>query len=482
VRLRLLEAIEDLEPFFREREAQILAFVPESDRFDRLRREAEMLSKCYPHAEGTLALRGTLVGVKDVIHVRGLPTRAGSRLPPHVLRSTEAPSAEVRSTEAPSAEVRSAEAPSAEVRSAEAQFAEVRSAEAQFAEVRSAEAPGAEAGRAEAQDTEAECVTRLKLAGALILGKTHTSEFAYTAPTPTRNPRHLEHTPGGSSSGSAAAVAAGLCSLALGTQTTGSIIRPAAYCGVVGFKPSYDRISRGGVIPLAPSIDHLGVFTSDVSSAAQAASLLCVGWQSALSSRPRPVLGIPEGPYLMQASDVGWRHFETVCQKLAEAGFEVKSVPAMPDFDDIAARHNVILEAEAAAVHAEWFEAYRGLFHPQTVEMIRRGQSIPAATLDRARDGCRQLRTELMALMRARGVDLWLSPSTPGPAPKGLASTGDAIMNLPWTHSGLPTLNLPAGRNAAGLPLGLQVTAGWYADEDLLAWGGTLEQILIGKA
>lgn len=425
MQLRLLETIDRLEPLFRQHEAQILAFVPEAGRFERLRQEAEILLKRYPNAGKSPPLHGILVGVKDVIHVRGMPTRAGSRLPPHVLRRTEAQGAEV-------------------------------------------------------QDTEAECVTRLKQAGALILGKTHTSEFAYTAPTPTRNPHHLEHTPGGSSSGSAAAVAAGLCPLTLGTQTTGSIIRPAAYCGVVGFKPSYDRISRLGIIPLAPSIDHVGVFTSDVTSAAQAASLLCPDWQSANSSRPRPILGIPEGPYLMRTSDVGRRHFETVCQKLAEAGFEVKSVPAMPDFDDIAARHNVILDAEAAEVHAEWFETYRDRYHPQTAEMIWRGQSIGAATLERAREGCKQLRTELMALMCAHGVDLWLSPSTPGPAPKGLSSTGDAIMNLPWTHSGLPTLNLPAGRNAIGLPLGLQVTAGWYADEDLLVWGDTLEQILSG--
>src|SRR5512138_1003056 len=126
----------------------------------------------------------------------------------------------------------------------------------------------------EFQGAEAESVTRLKNAGILILGKTVTTEFAYFTPGPTRNPHNLNHTPGGSSSGSAAAVAAGLCDLALGTQTIGSIIRPAAFCGVIGFKPTYDRISRAGVIPLSPSLDHVGFFASDLEIANAAAQAL----------------------------------------------------------------------------------------------------------------------------------------------------------------------------------------------------------------
>ncbi len=411
--MSLLQHIDQLEIYFNRREPQILAFLPEESRFERLRREARSLPDRYPHAEARPPLYGILVGVKDMLHVEGFPTRAGSQLPPEVLRGPEA-----------------------------------------------------------------ECVTRLKRAGALILGKTTTSEFAYSAPTPTRNPHHPEHTPGGSSSGSAAAVAAGLCPLALGTQTTGSIIRPAAFCGVVGFKPSYDRISRAGLIPLAPSVDHVGFFTLDVAGAAQAASLLCNDWQPLDPPRRKPVLGIPEGPYLARASNEGRSHFETVCRRLATAGYEVKSVPAMPDFEAIATRHNLMLAAEAAQVHAGWFAAYGERYHPQTAEMIRRGQKISAAALNRAREGRRQLRAELTALMDAYGLDLWLSPAAPGPAPKGLDSTGDPVMNLPWTHSGLPTLTLPAGKNPAGLPLGLQVTARWYADEDLLAWSATLEQVL----
>jgi Asp-tRNA(Asn)/Glu-tRNA(Gln) amidotransferase A subunit family amidase len=394
------QSIDHLESFFNQREPQILAFLPEAGRFERLRREARSLAHCFPNPETRPPLYGTLVGVKDILQVEGFPTRAGSRLPPEVFHGAEA-----------------------------------------------------------------ECVTRLKQAGALILGRTTISEFAYTAPTPTRNPRHMEHTPGGSSSGSAAAVAAGFCPLALGTQTTGSLIRPAAFCGVVGFKPSYD----------------VGFFTPDVDGASVAAGLLCADWRFLESPLRRPVLGIPEGPYLARASDEGRTHFEAVCQRLASAGYEVSSVPAMPNFQAIAARHNLILDAEAALVHAEWFASYGERYHPETAAMIRRGKRVAPAALNRARAGRTDLRAELMALMDDFSVDLWLSPAAPGPAPKGLNATGDAIMNLPWTHSGLPTLNLPTGKNPAGLPLGLQVTASWYADEKLLAWSAALEQAIKGK-
>ncbi len=141
----------------------------------------------------------------------------------------------------------------------------------------------------------------LKSAGALILGKTVTTEFAYFAPGPTRNPHAADHTPGGSSSGSAAAVGAGLSMLTLGTQTIGSVNRPAAFCGVVGYKPSYDRISRQGVIPLSPSADHVGIFVPQASDVAPVASLLCQNWQVKLVNN-RPTLGIPEGPYISHAS------------------------------------------------------------------------------------------------------------------------------------------------------------------------------------
>jgi Asp-tRNA(Asn)/Glu-tRNA(Gln) amidotransferase A subunit family amidase len=329
----------------------------------------------------------------------------------------------------------------------------------------------------ELKGPEAVCVTILREAGALILGKTVSTEFAFFAPGPTRNPWNPEHTPGGSSSGSAAAVGAGLCPLALGTQTIGSLLRPAAFCGAVGFKPSYERISREGVIPLAPSLDHMGCFTPDVAGAARAAAVLCRDWHAVKPGR-RPRLGVPEGPYLERASGEGLVHFRQVCHRLTNAGFEVEHVAALPDFGEIAERHFRITAAEAARVHRDWFARFGDLYAPKTVDLIRRGQAVSDDELERDLDGREELRDVLTGLMNDHKLDLWLSPPALGAAPRGLDSTGDPVMNIPWSQAGMPAIGLPAGRNAAGLPLGLQVAARWWADEALLAWAVDLEAAL----
>lgn len=329
----------------------------------------------------------------------------------------------------------------------------------------------------ELQGREAASVTILRRAGALLMGKTVTTEFAYFAPGPTRNPHKPGHTPGGSSSGSAAAVAAGLCKVALGTQTIGSINRPAAFCGVVGFKPTFDRISRAGVIPLAPSVDHVGFFTPTAEDIALVAGLLCKGWEG-LKDRGKPILGVPEGPYLGRASDEGMAHFRETCRRLSSAGFEVKSVSAMTDFDEIYQRHNSLVAAEAARVHRGWFAQYGHLYHPKTAELVQRGQRLGAGGLDRMPAGPGKLRDELAALMEEEEVDLWVSPAALGPAPAGLESTGDPVMNLPWTHAGIPTLSLPSGLNKMGLPMGLQVAGRWDDDEAVIAWAVRVESAL----
>jgi Asp-tRNA(Asn)/Glu-tRNA(Gln) amidotransferase A subunit family amidase len=329
----------------------------------------------------------------------------------------------------------------------------------------------------ELKGPEAASVTSLREAGALILGKAVSTEFAFFAPGPTRNPWNPEHTPGGSSSGSAAAVGAGLCQLALGTQTIGSILRPAAFCSAVGFKPSYERISREGVIPLAPSLDHMGCFTPDVAGAARAAAVLCRDWHAVKPDR-KPRLGVPEGPYLERASGEGLVHFRQVCHRLVDAGFEVLHVPALPDFGEIAERHFRITAAEAARVHRHWFARYGNLYSPKTVDLIRRGQVVSDDELERDLDGREELRDVLTGLMDDHRLDLWLSPPALGAAPRGLDSTGDPVMNIPWSQAGMPAICLPAGRNAAGLPLGLQVAARWWADEALLAWVSNLETAL----
>lgn len=411
----LLSFIDDLEAYFNQREPDVLAFVPEDGRFERLRREAAALLAQYPDSEQRPLLFGVPVGVKDIFHVDGFETRAGSQLPPDVLAGEEATA-----------------------------------------------------------------VRQIKQAGALIMGKTVTTEFAYFAPGPTRNPVNPAHTPGGSSSGSAAAVAAGLVPLAFGTQTIGSVNRPAAYCGAVGYKPSYDRISKDGVIPLASSVDHVGLFAPDVAGIELATAVLGSHWQAVYSTR-KPVLGVPEGAYLDYAEPEARAHFRAVCKRLHDAGFAVQSLLLMPDFDKIVQRHRRLVAAEAAHFHdAHWFGEYGDRYHPKTTALLETGRGVSQRQLTMAQRGRKQLREALTQQMKRHSIDMWLSPSAPGPAPLGLDSTGDPVMNLPWTHSGLPTVTLPAGHSASGLPLGLQLAGRWYEDEALLNWAVDLQPIVGG--
>jgi Asp-tRNA(Asn)/Glu-tRNA(Gln) amidotransferase A subunit family amidase len=326
---------------------------------------------------------------------------------------------------------------------------------------------------------EASCVTALRRAGALVLSKTVTTEFAYFEPGPTRNPHNPAHTPGGSSSGSAAAVAAGYCPLALGTQTIGSVIRPASYCGVVGFKPTFGRIPTDGVVPWSPSADHVGLFAPDVASVARAAAVLCAGWR-AVAVAGRPALGVPEGPYLRQAEPEALAVFEEQMRRLAAAGWQVRRVPALRDITPITERHRRMTIAEAASVHAAWFEAYGALYRPRTAAAIREGRDVPPEELAAARAGRLTLRAGLEGLMEAAGIDLWATPAATGPAPRGLDSTGNPAMSVPWTHAGMPALSLPAG-TLGGLPLGLQLTARAGQDEALLAWAAAVADAITGR-
>ncbi len=244
------------------------AFLAEPARRQRLRTQTAELRSRYAGPGARPPLFGATVGVKDIFHVDGFVTRAGTNLPPQLFAGDEAA-----------------------------------------------------------------VVRQLKTAGALIMGKTVTTEFAYFEPGPTRNPHNIEHTPGGSSSGSAAAVAAGMCTLALGTQTIGSVIRPAAFCGIVGYKPSLGRIDPEGLVFFSRTIDHVGLFTQDVDGMAVAAAVLCAEWSPYAKADALPVLGVPDGPYLDQADEAALRKFEEEVLMLQVAGYAVKRVPA---FEDIA--------------------------------------------------------------------------------------------------------------------------------------------------
>lgn len=324
---------------------------------------------------------------------------------------------------------------------------------------------------------EASCVTQLREAGALILGKTVTTEFAYFEPGATRNPHNLAHSPGGSSSGSAAAVAAGFCPLSLGTQTIGSVLRPAAFCGIVGFKPSYGRIASDGLIYSSVSLDTVGCFTQDVAGIALVAPFLCANWRPSTPGS-KPVLGVPDGAYLSKVSPEGQAAFTYHVALLANSGYEVRHVAAFADIEAIISRHRRIVAAETAAVHSSWFARYEQLYRPRTADLIRQGQQVSDAELAIARAGRLKLREELESLMKQQGIDLWISPAATGPAPEGISTTGDPVMNLPWTHAGLPAIALPAGRAANGLPLGLQVSAAFMADEQLVSWAATIAEAL----
>jgi len=407
------EYLEALEEVFEATNGEIAAFYPEEGRFERLAAEAEALAQRFPDTRDRPPLFGVPVGVKDIFHVDGFATTAGSRVP-----------------------------------------------------------------AAELAGPESESVSALKRAGALIMGKTVTTEFAYFGPGATRNPVDRERTPGGSSSGSAAAVGAGLCPLTLGTQTIGSICRPASYCGAVGFKPTYDRTSRAGVIALAPSVDHIGCFAGDAAGVTLAASVLIPDWRSGLERR-RPRLGIPESPYLSRASTSGRERFRLGCERLVAAGFEVLNVEMMADFDAVEARHRLLVAAEAARVHEPWFGTWGETYHEKTRELIETGLAVSDEALERALAGCSQLRGEVMAAMGERSVDLLLTPAAQDVAPLGLDSTGDPVMNLPWSHSGLPSVSLPLPCAPGELPFGLQLVGRHGDDERLLAWSHEIEETLV---
>ncbi len=325
--------------------------------------------------------------------------------------------------------------------------------------------------------TEGPAVRRLRDAGALILGKTVTTEFAYFDPGATTNPHDARRTPGGSSSGSAAAVAAGYALVALGTQTVGSVIRPAAFCGVVGFKPTYGRVPTDGVLYYSPSVDHIGFFTQDAAGAHIVGSVLIDGWRAGVSIAPAVTLGVPEGPYLAQAEPRAREAFEASLRALEASGIAVRRVPALRDIDAVNRRHRALSTAEFREQHLERFARWGSLVRGASASLFDDGASVTAAERAEGLTGREALRRELEALMDGHGIDAWVAPAATGPAPIGLRSTGDPAMNLPWTHAGMPAVTLPAGR-VDSMPVGMQVVGRFGQDEELLALAEALEPLL----
>lgn len=324
---------------------------------------------------------------------------------------------------------------------------------------------------------EARCVRMLRDAGAIIFARTATTEFAYFEPAATRNPHNPGHTPGGSSSGSAAGVAAGFFPLALGTQTVGSVIRPASFCGVVGMKPSLGRIPAEGLVFFSRSVDHIGFFCGSAADIDPVMAAFDPDW-SPCDVPGKLRAGVPVGPYFGQVSGEGLARFDAVVRALEAAGVEVVRVECLENIDEITELHTDLIAAEFAVEHERWFAEHFHLYRRKTGELIRRGQGVTPSRLAEAGRSCAALRDGMGGIMDAHGLDLWICPSTLGEAPAGLHGTGSPAMNLPWTHAGMPAVSLPCGIGPSGLPLGLQCVGRFGDDIRLAAAAAVLERYL----
>jgi len=328
--------------------------------------------------------------------------------------------------------------------------------------------------------TDAAVVARLRAAGAVIMGKTVTTECAYFHPGKTRNPHSPEHTPGGSSSGSAAAVAAGMVPLALGSQTNGSVIRPAAFCGAYGFKPSHGLIPRTGILMLSRTLDHVGFFSRNLEDLALLAEELA-GWDEGdPDTRPRaripfaalaaeeppipPVIAFMKTPVWERAEP---ESKEAFAELVAALGDRVEEVELFPSAAQAWDWHKTIMEAEMAAnLEREW-RTGAGKLSEKLRALIERGRALSAIDYQRALARIAPMQESFEDLFSQR-YDAILTPAAPGPAPKGLGSTGDPSFCTLWTLTGLPALSLPLLRGANGLPIGVQLVGRRNFDARLL--------------
>lgn len=317
---------------------------------------------------------------------------------------------------------------------------------------------------------DAACVAWARAAEAVVFGKTVTTEFATRHPGPTTNPHDPRRTPGGSSSGSAAAVAAGMVPLALGTQTAGSIIRPAAFCGVVGYKPTFGLIARHGMKLMSDSLDTVGVLARSVADCAlfaEAVSGHVLGDPDRHTGRA-PRIGLCRTPMWDRAAPETVALMDHVAAQLARAGATVTEFPLPPVFDTAEPAHAVVMNAESARSLGWELNTARGQLSPTLRERMEWGLAQPAAVLADAQAVLRGLRLGFPDLIG--DLDILLTPSAAGEAPVGLEWTGDAGFNFLWTSLHVPCVTVPAGKGPEGMPLGVQVVARRGEDRAALAW------------
>jgi Asp-tRNA(Asn)/Glu-tRNA(Gln) amidotransferase A subunit family amidase len=335
-------------------------------------------------------------------------------------------------------------------------------------------------------------VRRLEALGGLVMGKTVTTEFAYRQPGKTRNPWNTAHTPGGSSSGSAAAVAAGFVPIAIGTQTLGSVIRPAAYCGVVGYKPTYGAISRTGIHPFSTTLDTVGVFARSVADAAwfgaclmgpdpRDESTLIRGEEKILRVPLQPLtapprLAVLRTPKWPLASDHQKASFEQSVAALQAAGAPLREVNLPRLFEDAWENVMVLMSRDAVKSFLLIESRHRIRLSPHLIELLDRGHRVTPEQYAKACEK-REAYRQWLDNVFERNDAIVTIPAT-GEAPEGLANTGDASFCSLWTQAGLPAVTIPSGLGPRGLPLGLQVVGRYREDQHALDVASWVEGIL----
>ena len=402
----------------RQREKTIQAWV--SVNKDMAFDEARKLDQQLRQGQETKPLHGIPIGVKDIIHVKGMTTTAGCKAySPHVSK------------------------------------------------------------------TDAACVAQLRAAGAIIIGKTQTTAFANNDPTITRNPWNPEHTPGGSSSGSGAAVASRMCLAALGSQTGGSLLRPAAYNGIVGLKPTYGHISLEGVIPVSWTLDHIGPHARSVKDAALLIQIMNEPKPSPFGHIPEnsfktnlripPTLGYIHEFFEDDATQEMMFHVKEVCNRLRKAGARIIDLGFPESFTGVASAHRIIMETELAAYHRKNFKVRSRDYPPNIRTRIERGLTLLGHTYVDAIHLRRQFQLDMAE--KLSHVDAALMLSAHSSAPKGLVSTGSHAPLMPWSFSGFPAIAIPSGLDANGMPMGIQLVTMPQDEDSLTAVAGWCETI-----
>ena len=338
-------------------------------------------------------------------------------------------------------------------------------------------------------DYDSTAVALLKRAGGIMLGKTVTTEFAMFEPPPTKNPWNFDRTPGGSSSGSAAGTAARMFPMALGSQTAGSVLRPAAYTGVVGIKPTLGLVSRYGVMPVAWSLDTMGWFTRTVEDAAIVLGVLAhhdpnddislstpaVDYTASLNTVTPPKIGYMHQYFVEEAEPEMQDHVDHVVAKLMQEGAFVEEVRIPIDMHDGREAHGIVQNTEAADSHESDFAAHADDYMPSTRGVIENGMAVPATKYIQAQALRRDLRREFLNAVGP--YDAILTPSILAPAPD-TSTTGNPACQWTWTTVGFPAISIPSGLSEEGLPLGIQLASAPLDEASLLSAAAWCEQVL----